>query len=286
MVGYLKPDFKRMTACQKKEYKAFYCGLCKSLKKEYGYIGISTLNYEITSFLLVLQGLKENKSSVFHGSCNISPFVPVSYVDYYEKEFSYAAGISVLVAYFEIKDNLLDDGGAKWRLAEKLLSKKVSGSTNLLKQGFCDIENHLTEYYEKENSDSSQFYTLVQANGDLIEAFLKPLIDTCEDELTILLSKLANLLGQWVYLVDACDDFAEDVKKNKFNPILKIQDRSNILHIIESVEDGIREIVKNLPLKNYEDVIEFVLVENLRHVSHKVLLENQVTMNIQFHPQA
>lgn len=281
MVGYLKPNFKKMTDSQKKEYKSFYCGLCKSLKKEYGYIGISSLNYEITSFLLLLQGLKENRNPVFYGSCTISPFVPVSYVDYYEENFSYASSISFLIAYFEIKDNLIDDGGMKWKLAEKLSNKKISKSAKLLNQNFCNIEKYLNEYYEMEYLNSSQFYTLVKANGNLVEAFLRPLIDTCDDELTFLLSKIANLLGQWIYLVDACDDFALDIKRNKFNPILKIDNRSNIYNIIESIESGICEIVKNLPLKNYKNIIEFIYIENLKDVSCKVLLKNQKAMHIQ-----
>lgn len=280
MVGYLKPNFKKMTDSQKKEYKSFYCGLCKALKKEYEYIGISCLNYEVTSFLLLLQGLEENRNAVFHGSCTISPFVPVPYVDYHEEKFSYASSISVLVAFFEIKDNLIDEGGVKWKLAEKFLSKKISKSANLLKQNFCNIEKLLNEYYEKEYVNSSQFYTLVKANGDLVEAFLRPLINTCDDELTFLLSKLANLLGQWIYLVDACDDFALDIKKNKFNPILKIDNKSNIFYIIESIETGICEIVKNLPLKNYKNIIEFIYIENLKDVSYKVLLKNQKAMHI------
>lgn len=275
MVGYLKPNFKKMTDSQKKEYKSFYCGLCKALKKEYGYTGISCLNYEVTSFLLLLQGLEENRNAVFQGSCTISPFVPVSYVDYHEEKFSYASSISVLVACFEIKDNLIDEGGVKWKLAEKFLSKKISKSANLLKQNFCNIEKLLNEYYEKEYVNSSQFYTLVKANGDLVEAFLRPLIDTCDDELTFLLSKLANLLGQWIYLVDACDDEYIDKTKNRFNVLNLLENKKDIYDIIASIELQIRTIIKTLPLRNYRELINFILVDTLSQKSSRVISQLQ-----------
>lgn len=279
MVGYLKPDFKKMPVGQKKEYKAFYCGLCKAIKREFGYLGISSLNYELTSFCILLSGLKTKPEKRFHGSCTISPFVPVAYVDYFKEDLICAANLSILIAHYKIKDNLQDDGGLKWNVINKLMKNKSKKSINALHDNIFQIDHAVSMYYKAEKNISSKFNDVLDADGILIEAFLSPLIKNYDMATEALLLELANLLGKWIYIVDACDDLRDDISDNNFNPLLLMDDLGDICAIIQSIETNISTIIRSLPLLCYQNLIEYIFVDNLKKVSENVLLKLTKSLN-------
>lgn len=271
MVGYLKPDFKGVPKEYKKEYKSFYCGLCKALKRQYNYIGILSLNYEITAFLILLSGLREEKNKVFHGSCTITPFIPVAYIDYFQDDLICAANLSILIAHYEIKDNLQDVGGLKWNVINKFMAKKVSKSINSLQDNFMNIDNAIYSYYKTEKDGSTKFQDILECDGNLIESFLSVLIKNYDEESADLLLELANLLGQWIYLIDACDDLEDDIKNDNFNPLLLLDNLDGVKMIIQSIETKISVIIKNLPILSYQRLIRYIFIDNLRHMRGKVL---------------
>lgn len=278
MVGYLKPDFKGTPKEDKREYKSFYCGLCKALKSQYSYLGVLNLNYEITAFLILLSGLREEKNKVFHGSCTITPFAPVSYIDYFQDDFICAANLSILISHYEIKDNLQDIGGLKWKVINKLMAKKVNKSISFLQDDFIRIDNAVNSYYKTEIDESATFQDILEGDGNLIESFLSPLVKNYDDETSASLFKLANLLGQWIYLVDACDDLNDDIKNGSFNPLLLMDDSDDINNNIQSIEKKISTIINSLPLMCYHNLIAYIFIDNLQKVSRKVMLKFKRTI--------
>lgn len=270
MVGYLKPDFKNAPKDYKKVYKSFYCGLCKALKKQYNYIGILSLNYEITSFLLLLSGLRGEKQERFHGSCSISPFVPVTYIDYFKDDLVCAAHLSVLIAYYEIKDNLKDMGGYRWNLIEKYAAKKSKVSINALFSEYTKIYKAVSDFYNIENDETAEFNDIVESNGELIKSFLSALIKNHDSKTTDLLLELSSLLGKWIYLIDACDDLQDDKIKNNYNPLLLLDNPREIVAIITQIEMKISKIIMQLPIQNYSDLINYIFIENLKRTSKRI----------------
>lgn len=279
MVGYLKPDFKGVPKEYKKEYKSFYCGLCKALKRQYNYIGILSLNYEITAFLILLSGLKEERNKVFHGSCTITPFVPVAYIDYFQDDLICAANLSVLISHYEIKDNLQDIGGLKWNVINKLMAKKVNKSINFLQDDYIKIDNAGYSYYKTEKNQTTNFQDILESDGNLIESFLSPLIKNYDEKTTGLLLELANLLGQWIYLIDACDDLEDDIKNGNFNPLLLIDNLEKVKIIIQSIEIEISGIINKLPILFYKELIEYIFIYNLTDKSKEIDRKKTLQIN-------
>ncbi len=271
MTGYLKPEFKNNSKKYKNEYKTFYCGLCKALKKQYNYVGILSLNYETTAFLILLSGLKKEKSKTFGGSCSISPFVPVKYVDYFQDDFICAAHLSLLIAYYEVKDNLNDIGGLKWNVISKLISKKGSKAIHALSNDSSRIENAIRTYYEAETNESITFEEILKCDGDLIKCIFSVLIKKYDKETTDRLLKISYLFGQWIFLIDACDDWKNDVNNNNFNPLLLVDNLDKIKTTIKSIEKSIEETINELPIKCYKDLIDFVFIETIEKVSKRIL---------------
>lgn len=275
MQGYLKPNFKEMPLALKKEYKAFYCGLCKALKKQCGYIGITSLRYEITALVILLSGLQEHSKKVFHGSCCISPFVPVSYVDYFCDELVCAANLSFLITCYEVKDNVYDIGGFKWRTIDRLLNRKIDKSIHALNTDFLQIHNAVYEYYTTEHKESVTFQEVVDASGKLVENLVFPLIKNCAYDVLDNLKELANLLGKWIYLMDAYDDLDSDVKNGNFNPLLLIANLGSKKNTIQSIELKIFDIIKKLPIYAYQNLIEYIFIYNLSDKSKRISNKTQ-----------
>ena len=53
MFGYVMANRPELKIREYDRYRAYYCGLCRALKKEYGLLGRLTLNYDMT-FLVML----------------------------------------------------------------------------------------------------------------------------------------------------------------------------------------------------------------------------------------
>lgn len=271
MVGYLKPDFGNAPKEYKKIYKTFYCGLCKALKSQYNYIGILSLNYEITAFLLLLSGLSKNEEIHFHGSCSISPFVPVRYVDYLQSNLIKAAHLSVLIAYYEILDNTKDIGSAKWKVIEKYASRKSKKSIDFLKDNYCDIKEAINDFYDTENSEAATFMEIVESDGELIKTFLFTLTNQFDVDTTNKLLELSKQIGKWIYLIDACDDLQDDSKNNNFNPLFLLDDVKNVEIIVNSIENKIEEIIGALPILNYTELINYIFISELKRKGQQYL---------------
>lgn len=271
MIGYLKPEFKNEFKKYKTEYKSFYCGLCKALKTQYKYIGILSLNYETTAILILLSGLKKEKSKAFGGSCSISPFVPVKFIDYFQEEVVLAANLSLLIAYYEVKDNVKDIGGFKWSIINKAITKKGIKSAEVLGDDFFKIERAIKTFYEIEASNLSSFEEILKCEGELVMQIFSVLIKNYDRETTENLLRIAYLLGQWIYLIDAYDDFKDDMNNNRFNPLLLVDDLDKAKTIIKTLEKSISEEIGKLPIKCYRDLIDFVFIETIEQTSEKIL---------------
>lgn len=271
MLGYLKPDFKKMNDKCRQEYRSFYCGLCHSIKSRYGIVGITSLNYELTLFLVLLFGTTPLKNTTFKGSCTITPFLFVRYLDYLQYEFCTAADLSVLIAGYEIKDNLLDSDNMKWKLADTMFKYPFKKSQNSLHEGTDSIENSLKTYYSYENSEYTSFADAVEAAGNLIEKIVEPLLMNSDKINKPILLEIANYIGRWIYLLDACDDYLVDKKNNDFNPIVLLKNSQDIYDVVKDVEFKIISLQKKLHLQNYKELINYIITVDMPQKSDSLL---------------
>lgn len=271
MIGYLKPYFKMMPAKIKTEYRSVYCGLCHALKRKYGYVGVSCLNYEIAVIVILMLAIQEDEKRVYHGSCSITPFLRVPFIDYLSIEFANAAAISILIANYEIMDNLEDEKALKWVIADRLLYKSSQKAQVFLSLNYEQIQYFVQEYYSLERLNKSDFMSFLEASGKMIETLINPVLVNCKQEWSEIILQLANAIGQWVYLIDACDDWFSDKKNKSFNPVNLLSDNTSARSVIKSIELKISECLNILPLKHYADLINYILVENVHNTSNKIL---------------
>lgn len=257
MLGYLHPKLKCSNLKLKEQYKALYCGLCHSLKKNYGYRGIACLNYEVTFLLLLIISACEKESVIFHGSCCLTPFVRVPFIDYLSREVKTSADISILVSGFEIKDNINDGGVFVWKIFDRLLNKLNETATNEISEFEASIKNKLNTFYHLEKKGSDDIDEILCSCGDIVEKFVEPLLPAVDGPVAEIISMIANYIGQWIYLVDACDDLQKDISTDSFNPLRHLSDYRIVRDKMAGLVLHIRELISRLPLNEYGELLHY-----------------------------
>lgn len=257
MLGYLHPKLKSSNSKLKEQYKALYCGLCHGLKKNYGYRGIACLNYEVTFLLLLIISASEKESVIFHGSCCLTPFVRVPFIDYLSREVKTSADISILVSGFEIKDNINDDGVFIWKIFDRLLNKLNETATNEISEFEASIKNKLNTFYNLENNESDNIDDILCACGDIVEKFVEPLLPAVDGPVAEIISMITNYIGQWIYLVDACDDLQKDISTDNYNPLRHLSDYRIVRDKMVRLQLHIRELISRLPLNEYGELLHY-----------------------------
>lgn len=107
MFGYVLADASRLTKEENERYRSFYCGLCRSLKKNCGNISRLTLNYDLTFLSLFLSAVYNDKSEPENKTCVLHPFTKNPSI---ENEFSdYSAYMNIVLSYYKLIDDWKDD---------------------------------------------------------------------------------------------------------------------------------------------------------------------------------
>ena len=59
MFGYITANMTTLDKEQQTRYRAYYCGLCRVLREQYGQVGRMTLSNDMTFLAIVLSSLYE-----------------------------------------------------------------------------------------------------------------------------------------------------------------------------------------------------------------------------------
>ena len=257
MLGYLRPNLKKSDPKIKEQYRALYCGLCHCLKKYYGCRGVACLNYEVTFLLLLIVSVRESESEIFHGSCCLTPFVRVPFVDYLNTDVKTAADVSIIVSGFEIKDNVNDGGVFIWKIFDRLMNKLNEKASGELSEFERQIKSKLVRFYELERSGQGTPDEMLSACGDIVESITCPMLASVDGPVAEIISKIANTAGQWIYLADACDDYQKDIKTNNYNPLQNIDDYQIIQDKMTELQKRISDLISLLPLNEYGELLKY-----------------------------
>ncbi len=271
MLGYLRPKLKSSDTKIKAQYRALYCGLCHSLKKNYGYRGITCLNYEGTFLLLLIISASESESVIFHGSCCLTPFVRVPFIDYLNRKVKTAADISIVVSSFEIKDNINDGGVFIWKIFDRLLNKLNKKAVNEMSEFEKTIKTRLNRFYDLEKSENVNLNEILGVCGNIVEGFMGPLLSEVDGPIAEIISKSANYIGQWIYLMDACDDFRKDMSTDNYNPLHYIRDYRIVRGKLAELQSCIDELISRLSLNEYGDLLHYFSKTCIPEKSNRIL---------------
>ncbi len=209
MFGYILPKICELKVREYELFKAYYCGLCKSLKNEYR--RTSVLNYDCTFIYLLGDSLKNEETNVQRCTCVLHPIQKKQAV--YAEVASYAAAVNLLMAYAKAKDDVLDSGDVRAKIRRQLLQKPFKKATVVVPGITEKMLEMADSLYGMEQRNSANTDETADTYAQLFGAVLMEL-DVLQSHV---LYEIGYSLGRWVYLIDAYDDIEKDLKNGEYN---------------------------------------------------------------------
>lgn len=215
MFGYIKPCSAHLSDENQALFRSYYCGLCRSLGSEYGLHARAFLNYECVFLSLLMDALQEPTASV-PGHCFIPPFKSKAFSECEASQ--YAAAINILLAYYKIEDNWMDEHSPGAWIGLRIYQKSFTRATDRYPEAARDLKYFMEEFNAVEDQKPAGPSELAHLCGKLLQTVFEhgagpsPYRDA--------LGWAGYHIGRWVYLLDAFDDMIEDHRSNKYNPFL------------------------------------------------------------------
>lgn len=217
MFGYISVNRDALSPEMEQRFRAYYCGLCRAIRKGHSLTGAMTLSNDMTFLSIVLSSLYEPDEVTGVERCPVRPFKKKSWVTSSASE--YAADMNIMLAYHLCMDDWHDDKNLI-ALTEAGLIRRAYGKVKEKYPQKCEFVSQII-------SDLS----LIESkppNGDidtaanLVGALLGEIFAPYDDIWRAPLTRMGAALGRFIYVMDAYDDLPGDIRKHRFNPLIPI----------------------------------------------------------------
>ena len=279
MFGYVRINKMDLTFREYENYKGYYCGLCRYLKKNHGEISRLGLNYDITFLIILLTSLYKPNTKIIEETCIVSPFKKKKKI--INEITEYAASMNIILCHHKLEDNLLDDKGIKDILAYniykgrlKLAYEKYSEKSEIIKE-----QMKLLNKLEKE--ESSNIDMVSNTFGEIMGEIFSYKEDQYKDDLR----RIGFNIGKYIYILDAYEDLEEDYKKGRYNPfsehINKREDLKIRVDKLISISLGLlASSIDKLNLQINRGIIENIVYSGV-YLRYKNILNKGSESNVQ-----
>jgi hypothetical protein len=260
MFGYVTPCKMELKIKDYEKFKAYYCGLCKSIKKHSGNVPRIALNYDMTFLAVLVDSFSKDIPTYSKESCIRHPFKKRLVLND-NSCLEYAAFCNTALAYYKLLDNVQDENSLKSRIYSLFLKTYIDKAPENLKQHLGFIEQKLNELYSMERDYKGiNLDELSHPFAELTGYILSSVNVTEKDNLYM----LGYNLGKWIYIIDAFDDHEEDMKKGKFNAINTSCNIQNLSYteFSSSIRDRIDFILTNCGRQCFETLNKLNLEKN------------------------
>ena len=216
MFGYIRPYKPELKMKEFEQFKACYCALCHSLTENYGKFSSLFLSYDFVYLAMLLWQENENPEYTSE-RCLASPLCKKLCCKR-NKALDIAAGCSVILTYWKLKDSAED---------EKFFKASFSGiCAALFKRVYRKAANRFPEFDRKVRENLSELSDLeklgstsIDKTADKFALILAAASDFCSDSKKRILYQLLYHTGRWIYISDAVNDLAEDMDAKRYNPV-------------------------------------------------------------------
>lgn len=169
------------------------------------------LNYDLTFLAILLTGLYEPETKVEERRCLIHPLRRHRSSE--NEAISYAADMSVLLAYQKLRDDWRDERRPGSRPLASLLKRDYRGLLQKYPRQGAAIEENIARLSEAERENQKDIDDVAGLTG----RFLAEIFVWKEDEWQEELRTVGFYLGKFIYLMDALEDLPKDKKKRNYN---------------------------------------------------------------------
>ena len=229
MFGYVKTCTPQLRLCEWEAYRGIYCGLCRTLGRRFGPLARLTLSYDFTFYATLEMALREEVPEFRRRSCGVNPLRRCRHCEENEA-LNRAADMAILSLWYKAEDTIAD-GGFLGRCGGRLLRamlrrqyRRVAEKTPTVDAVFA---GEMDRQRALEAAGDTNLDELCEPTAKMTAAMLSLLSE--EPGERRVLERLGYLLGRYIYMADALDDWEKDKKHGDFNPFLQCEDEPEAL---------------------------------------------------------
>jgi len=221
MFGYVVVNKPELKIKEYHEYRSYYCGLCKALKRKSGMRGQISLSYDMTFLAMLLSLLYEPEQEEVLERCAVH-FTEKQRIKRNEM-IDYVADMNLMLTWYKCRDDFLDERKLSRGIYGKSIEKAVK------KIGLCHdrqeqaVKRNMQRLLDLERAGCCDIDELSGTFGHLLEEIFV----VKQDEWEKYLRRIGFYIGKFTYILDAYDDLEQDKKKGCFNPFFNREKEDN-----------------------------------------------------------
>ncbi|NFL90999.1 hypothetical protein FDB69_14790 [Clostridium botulinum] len=267
MFGYVTPIKNELKVKDFDLFRAYYCGLCHEIKKNFGNIPRLTLNYDMTFLAILLDSLNDITLNINEIRCLFHPIYKRNIISNNDA-ISYASFVNISLTYYKLIDDANDDLSLKSKLESLFLSQYKRKFSKSIASINIEIKKNLLKLNSLEkNKNFTSIDEICDPFSALVGTIFKDypyVLKNDSNDLRTALYKLGYSLGKWIYLIDALDDLKDDMKKNKFNPIDFLYNKNGVpyIELINLVKPKIEFLILSCACCCNDNLSKLILYKN------------------------
>lgn len=222
MFGYVRPYKPELLVKEYGQYKAIYCQLCRVLGDEYGVLARFALSYDCAFYAMLALSVTGSRMEEQKRRCVCNPLKACTYLPSPGEAYKKAAALCVLLTYHKLRDDCEDESFFA-SLGSRLLLPAVSPKARRAARqypGMASIVEKAMEGQRQAEEEGAGVDRCAEPTANLLRELFGELAG-CDNKQRPALESFGYFLGRWVYLMDAADDLAEDMRSGSFNPFIK-----------------------------------------------------------------
>ena len=213
MFGYLRMLKQNATHQHHKAYKNYYCGMCFAMQYNYGNLSRFLISYDLVIIGLLTKSHDQpliEKMKCFGQFDKKQQFV--------NENWKKVAAVNLLLTTGQLRDNIEDENSILAKIVYRIYFKAIKKAES----EYPELSDFIVTGYkkllvdEKANKNVKELsmdfsvlmkniYRHIQANDEVIEENVEYI----------------KAVAGWLYFIDQLDDYDKDVKKKRFNPLVK-----------------------------------------------------------------
>jgi hypothetical protein len=271
MFGYVRIEKDELKMRDYHLVRAHYCGLCKTLAKEYGPFARFALSYDLTFLAVLLGALDAENPAVMPRGCLANPFVKKPEVQK-NAILQYCAAANVALAFEKTRDDLRDGHSAKGLFGAALLYFPYRGAKKRFPKAVAAMREGLGALLLLEKSACALPDLPADAFGSVLAAVFSGYYE--DERQNRVLAQIGRDVGRAAYLFDAWEDRGKDAQKKNYNPFLLAKtDAADAKPALEYELSQIARSFALLEIKRNREILENILFLGMRRALDKIFSE-------------
>lgn len=294
MFGYVRPNKGELLVREFSRFRSVYCGICKEIGKSYGQIPRVALTYDITMLGVLLISLSKDSPKEKMERCILNPIQKRPMLTDHEI-LHYCAALSVLLANGKFLDEIQDGrplignlGRLILKKANKKASKEYPIESNAINAGLKKLRiietSNLANTADMKVAPSLHDAAASQF-GEILQSIFRQAFslyfseDPHEEHLIKGIVRMGFYFGKWIFIMDAIDDYDQDIKKMNWNPfkeITKAKAYETAQEMLLESEKEMDQIAALLPYNRDAGIIRNIIQEGLPLIRQKIFLNQKL----------